>query len=176
MFSVVNILKFDINCTFFFFGDYFQLTKPKTKKRPWGFAPNPTHFFCGGRRGMWQNLSTFPWAECWVDSKASRVKCTTASPLTPFHLLGCSKTIRSGRSRKPVKACEANRVAAWPLLVGGDPTLCGWGAGVKPAARLHPCHVANAGVGSAHGLTSPQGARSRGVDVPKALILGVMVL
>ena len=79
---------------------------------------------------MWQNLSTFPWAECWVDSKGSRVKCTTASPLTPFHLLGCSKTIRSGRSRKPVKACEANRVAAWPLLVGGDPTLCGWGAGV----------------------------------------------
>ena len=104
VFLVVNILKFDINCTFFFW-DYFQLTKPKTKKKIWGFAPNPTHL--RGRRGMWQNLSTFPWAECWVDSKASRVKCTTASPLTPFHLLGCSKTIRSGRSRKPVKACEA---------------------------------------------------------------------
>ena len=129
VFLVVNILKFDINCTFFL-GLFSTYQAKNQKARPWGFAPNPTHL--RGRRGMWQNLSTFPWAECWVDSKASRVKCTTASPLTPFHLLGCSKTIRSGRSRKPVKACEANRVAAWPLLVGGDPTLCGWGAGVKP--------------------------------------------
>ena len=103
-FLVVNILKFDINCTFFF-GIIFNLPSQKPKSKTWGFAPNPTHL--RGRRGMWQNLSTFPWAECWVDSKASRVKCTTASPLTPFHLLGCSKTIRSGRSRKPVKACEA---------------------------------------------------------------------
>ena len=103
VFLVVNILKFDINCTFFL--GLFSTYQAKTKKKTWGFAPNPTHL--RGRRGMWQNLSTFPWAECWVDSKASRVKCTTASPLTPFHLLGCSKTIRSGRSRKPVKACEA---------------------------------------------------------------------
>ena len=45
--------------------------------------------------------------------------------------------------------------------------------GLSRRRRLHPCHVANAGVGSAHGLTSPLGgARSRGVDVPKALILG----
>ena len=40
---------------------------------------------------MWQNLSTFPWAECWVDSKASRVKCTTASPLTLSISLGVAK-------------------------------------------------------------------------------------
>ena len=105
VFLVVNILKFDINCTFFFLGLFSTYQAKNQKARPWGFAPNPTHL--RGRRGMWQNLSTFPWAECWVDSKASRVKCTTASPLTPFHLLGCSKTIRSGRSRKPVKACEA---------------------------------------------------------------------
>ena len=104
VFLVVNILKFDINCTFFL-GLFSTYQAKNQKARPWGFAPNPTHL--RGRRGMWQNLSTFPWAECWVDSKASRVKCTTASPLTPFHLLGCSKTIRSGRSRKPVKACEA---------------------------------------------------------------------
>ena len=105
VFLVVNILKFDINCTFFFLGLFSTYQAKNQKARPWAFAPNPTHL--RGRRGMWQNLSTFPWAECWVDSKASRVKCTTASPLTPFHLLGCSKTIRSGRSRKPVKACEA---------------------------------------------------------------------
>ena len=49
--------------------------------------------------------------------------------------------------------------------------------GLSRRRRLHPCHVANAGVGSAHGFDKlPRGARSRGVDVPKALILGVMVL
>ena len=172
MFLVVNILKFDINCTFFF-GIIFNLPSQKPKRRPWGFAPNPTHL--RGRRGMWQNLSTFPWAECWVDSKASRVKCTTASPLTPFHLLGCSKTIRSGRSRKPVKACEANRVAAWPLLVGGDPTLCGWGAGVSRRRRLHPCHVANAGGAAPTSLTSPRG-RVVGGRCAKGTHFRVMVL
>ena len=85
---------------------YFPFSETSPKSKTLGLCPKP-HSHLRGRRGMWQNLSTFPWAECWVDSKASRVKCTTASPLTPFHLLGCSKTIRSGRSRKPVKACEA---------------------------------------------------------------------
>ena len=37
VFLVVNILKFDINCTFFW--DYFQLTKPKTKKQDLGALP-----------------------------------------------------------------------------------------------------------------------------------------
>ena len=77
VFLVVNILKFDINCTFFW--DYFQLTKPKTKKQDLGALPQ-TPLSLARPQGMWQNLSTFPWAECWVDSKASRVKCTTASP------------------------------------------------------------------------------------------------
>ena len=48
-----------------------------------------------------------PVAKCWVGSKASRVKCTASPPLTPLHLRESSKTIRSGRSWKPVKACEA---------------------------------------------------------------------
>ena len=135
MFLVVNILKFDINCTFFL--GLFSTYQAKNQKRRPGALPQ-TPLSLARPQGMWQNLSTFPWAECWVDSKASRVKCTTASPLTPFHLLGCSKTIRSGRSRKPVKACEANRVAAWPLLVGGDPTLCGWGAGLAAGVACTP--------------------------------------
>ena len=42
-----------------------------------------------------------------VGSKASRVKCTASPPLTPLHLRESSKTIRSGWSWKPVKACEA---------------------------------------------------------------------
>ena len=58
--------------------------KNKKNKPPWGFAPNPTHL--RGRRGRWQTLSTYPYGECWVDSKASRVKCTTSSPLTPLSI------------------------------------------------------------------------------------------
>ena len=50
-----------------------------------------TPLTCRGRRGRWQTLSTYPYGECWVDSKASRVKCTTSSPLTPLHLRGGSK-------------------------------------------------------------------------------------
>ena len=78
VFLVVNILKFDINCTFFFLG-LFSTYQAKNQKEDLGALPQ-TPLTCRGRRGMWQNLSTFPWAECWVDSKASRVKCTTASP------------------------------------------------------------------------------------------------
>ena len=48
-----------------------------------------------------------PVAECWVGSKASRVKCTASPPLTPFHLCEHSHINRSGRSWRPVKACEA---------------------------------------------------------------------
>ena len=54
-----------------------------------GFAPNPTHL--RGRRGRWQTLSTYPYGECWVDSKASRVKCTTSSPLTLSISVGVAK-------------------------------------------------------------------------------------
>ena len=50
-------------------------------------------------------------------------------------------------------------LAAWPLQVGGDPTLCGKGAG---GFSLHPCHVANAGVGSAHGVGKTLGGRAVG--------------
>ena len=59
-------------------------------------------------------------------------------------------------------------LAAWPLQVGGDPTLCGKGAGGFP---LHPCHVANAGVGSAHGVGKTLGGRAVGDIVPQALVL-----
>ena len=104
VFLVAKILKMHIFLTFL--NGYIHPNNFKTKnKLPWGFAPNPTHL--RGRRGRWQTLSTYPYGECWVDSKASRVKCTTSSPLTPLHLRGGSKTNRSGRSWKPVKACEA---------------------------------------------------------------------
>ena len=47
-----------------------------------------------------------------------------------------------------------NRVAAWPLQVGGDPTFGGKGAG---GFSLHPCHVANAGGAAPTVLARPLG-------------------
>ena len=41
VFLVVNILKFDINCTFFL-GLLSTYQAKNQKARPWGFAPNPT--------------------------------------------------------------------------------------------------------------------------------------
>ena len=89
-----------------FLNGYIHPNNFKNKKQALGLCPKP-HSLLRGRRGRWQTLSTYPYGECWVDSKASRVKCTTSSPLTPLHLRGGSKTNRSGRSWKPVKACEA---------------------------------------------------------------------
>ena len=42
-------------------------------------------------------------------------------------------------------------------------TLCGKGAG---GFSLHPCHVANAGVGSAHGVNKTLGGRAVEENVP----------
>ena len=103
VFLVAKILKMHIFLTFL--NGYIHPNNFKNKKQAWGFAPNPTHL--RGRRGRWQTLSTYPYGECWVDSKASRVKCTTSSPLTPLHLRGVAKLTEADLSWKPVKACEA---------------------------------------------------------------------
>ena len=87
-----------------FLNGYIHPNNFKNKKQALGaFAPNPT-LTCeaAGAGGK-------PYPPTLVSGrfKASRVKCTTSSPLTPLHLRGGSKTNRSGRSWKPVKACEA---------------------------------------------------------------------
>ena len=74
---------------------------------PWGFAPNPSLTLAAPQGQAVKTQPPDPVAKCWVGSKASRVKCTASPPLTPLHLRESSKTIRSGRSWKPVKACEA---------------------------------------------------------------------
>ena len=40
--------------------------------------------------------------------------------------------------------------------------------GLSRRRRLHPCHVANAGVGSAHGVSKTLEGRAVGDNVPKA--------
>ena len=54
---------------------------------------------------------------------------------------------------------RSNRVATLGLYRLEATTLCGKGAG---GFSLHPCHVANAGVGSAHGVGKTLGGRAVG--------------
>ena len=102
-----------------------------------------------------------------VDSKASRVKMHGYAALDPSTSVGVAKRSEADGAGNLSRLAK-QPLAAWPLQVGGDPTLRGKGAGGFP---LHPCHVANVGgVGQRPTvLTSPLGARSRG-NVPKALI------
>ena len=104
VFLVAKDSKMHIFLTFL--NGYIHPNNFKNKKQaPWGFAPNPTHL--RGRRGRWQTLSTYPYGECWVDSKASRVKCTTSSPLTLSISVGVAKLTEADGAGNPVKACEA---------------------------------------------------------------------
>ena len=99
---------------------------------------------------MWQKPIHIPWAEV-VDSKASRVKCTTTSPLTLSISVGIAKRSEADG------AGNLSRLAKQPR---SGLAFTGWEAtqrsvvGVQGCRRrrLHPCHVANAGVGSAHGF------------------------
>ena len=77
VFLVVNILKFDINCTFFL-GLFSTYQAKNQKARPWGFAQTPLSL--ARPQGHVAKPIHIPWAECWSRFKASRVKCTTASP------------------------------------------------------------------------------------------------
>ena len=72
-----------------FLNGYIHPNNFKNKNKPWGFAPNPTHL--RGRRGRWQTLSTYPYGECWVDSKASRVKMHDFVALDPSISVGVAK-------------------------------------------------------------------------------------
>ena len=103
VFLVAKILKMHIFLTFL--NGYIHLTTSKTKNKPLGLCPKP-HSHLRGRRGRWQTLSTYPYGECWSRFKASRVKCDFVA-LDPSPSPWGSKTNRSGRSWKPVKACEA---------------------------------------------------------------------
>ena len=99
-----------------------------------------------------------PVAKCWVGSKASRVKCTASPPLTPLHLRESSKTIRSGWSWKPVKACEAT---ACGLAFTGwrRPNASGKGAGGFPCT---PATWRTRVWAAPTVLARPLGSRSRG--------------
>ena len=129
VFLVAKILKMHIFLTFL--NGYIHLTTSKTKNKPLGLCPKP-HSHLRGRRGRWQTLSTYPYGECWSRFKASRVKCTTSSPLTPLHLRGVAKLTEADGAGNLSRLAKQPR-SGRPLRVGGDPTLCGKGAGGFPA-------------------------------------------
>ena len=144
-----------------FLNGYIHPNNFKNKKTSLGALPQ-TPLTLRGRRGRWQTLSTYPYGECWVDSKASRVKCTTSSPLTLSISVGVAKLTEADG------AGNLSRLAKQPrsgLAFTGwrRPNACGKGAG---GFSLHPCHVANAGVGSAHGVGKTLGGRAVGENVP----------
>ena len=87
-----------------------NLNNLKTKSKTLGLCPSPPLTCEAAGAGGKTNPPT-P-TRVLGRFKASRVKCTASPPLTPFHLHENRETIRSGRSRKPVKACRSNRVAA----------------------------------------------------------------
>ena len=86
VFLVAKILKMHIFLTFL--NGYITLTTSKTKNKTLGLCPKPLSL--ARPQGQVAN-PIHPYGECWVDSKASRVKCTTSSPLTPLHLRGVAK-------------------------------------------------------------------------------------
>ena len=130
----------------------------KNKNSFLGLAPNPTHL--RGRRGRWQTLSTYPYGEC-CRFQGVKGKMHDFVALDPSPSPWGSKTNRSG-------AGNPSRLAKQPrsgLAFTGwrRPNACGKGAG---GFSLHPCHVANAGVGSAHGVGKTLGGRAVGENVP----------
>ena len=78
--------------------------------------------------------------------------------LTPLHLRGVAKLTEADGAGNLSRLAKQPR-SSRPFTGWSDNTLCGKGAG---GFSLHPCHVANAGVGSAHGVAQdPWGSRSR---------------
>ena len=62
----------------------------KNKKQALGALPQ-TPLSLARPQGQVANPIHLPYGECWSRFKASRVKCTTSSPLTPLHLRGVAK-------------------------------------------------------------------------------------
>ena len=110
-----------------------------------GLCPNPT-LTCEAAGAGGKPYPTYPYGECWVDSKASRVKCTTSSPLTPLHLRGVAK-LTEADGLETCQGLRSNRVATALYRLEAT-TLCGKGAGGFPA----PLPRGERGVGSAHGV------------------------
>ena len=141
-----------------------NITTKIKKSNPLGLCPKPQSHL-RRRRGRWGKPTTYPSAKCWVDSKASRVKCTTSSPLTPLHLRGGSKTNRSGRSWKPVKACEATAQRLGLYRLEATQSSVVGVQGLSRRRRMHPCHAASVGFGATpQGVNKPLGGRVVGVD------------
>ena len=128
VFLVAKILKMHIF-------DLFERLHPpnnfKNKKQALGALPQ-THSHLRGRRGRWQTLSTYPYGECWSRFKASRVKCTTSSPLTPLHLRGVAKLTEADGAGNLSRLAKQPRSSLGLYRLEAT-TLCGKGAGGFPA-------------------------------------------
>ena len=76
--------------------------------------------------------------------------------------MGVAKLTEADGAGNPSRLAKQPR-SGLALQVGGDPTLV---VRVQEAFPCTPCHVANAGVGSAHGVGKTLGGRAVGKNVP----------
>ena len=123
---------------------------------PWGLPPNPLSL--ARPQGQVAKPNHLPLRWCWVASKASRVKDVHSfAALCPF-----SSSVKIAKRSETDGAGNLSRLAKQPLaawVTGWATTLCG-----KGCRRFSlPPAVANASVGSAHGVwQDPWGSRGRG--------------
>ena len=128
VFLVAKILKMHIFLTFL--NGYIHPNNFKNKKQALGALPQ-TPLSLARPQGQVANLSTYPYGECWSRFKASRVKCTTSSPLTPLHLRGVAKLTEADGAGNLSRLAKQPRsgLAFYGLEAT---TLCGKGAGGFP--------------------------------------------
>ena len=86
------------------------------------------------------------------------MKCTTASPLPLSISLGVAKRSEADGAGNLSRLAKQPRSLGLYWLEATQRSVVGV-QGLSRRRRLHPCHVANAGVGSAHGVDKPPRGR-----------------
>ena len=118
VFLVAKILK----CTFF---DLFERLHPpnnfKTKKQALGALPQTPLSLARPQGAGGKPYPPTPTVS--VESiQGVKGKNATSSPLTPLHLRGVAK-LTEADGLETCQGLRSNRVASWPLQVGGDNAL-----------------------------------------------------
>ena len=141
-----------------FLNGYIHPNNFKNKKQALGALPQ-TPLTCEAAGAGGKPYPPTPYGECWVDSKASRVKCTTSSPFWPLSIsVGVAKLTEADGAGNLSRLAKQPR-SGLAFTGWGDPTLCGKGAG---GFSLHPCHVANAVWAAPTVLARPLGVAQQG--------------
>ena len=130
----------------------------KNKNKSWGFCPKPHSPEAAGAGG--KPYPPGPYGEC-GRFQGVKGKMHDFVALDPSISVGVAKLTEADGRLETRQGLRSNRVAAWPLQVGGDPTL----VVVRVQEASHPCHVAN-GWAAPTVLAKTLGGRAVGENVP----------